>query len=327
MTQVLIVANRFADVSPHPIDRLKAEGWEVIEQYFEIGALDEDTFVKLIKDADAAIVSATDKVNAKVIAGANNLKIIAARGVGYQGVDLEAATQRGVFVTNTPGANAEAVADLTMGFVIALARYILIIDRKMRQGDWYRIRTRDVYGQTLGLIGLGDVGKKVVQRAAGFDMKMITYDIVQDLDFAEKFGVRYVPLEEVLRSSDFISIHVPLNESTRDLIGREELSMMKETAFLINTARGGIVNEEALYEALKERRIAGAACDVFAEEPTQNLKLLALDNMISTAHMAAYSDNSWSAMAEIVVDNVIATLKGEIPPNVVNRDVLDKKGP
>ena len=327
MTKVLIVANRFSEVSPQPVDRLRAEGWDVIEQYFEIGALGEDTFVNLIKDSDAVIVSATDKVTAKVIAGANNLKIIAARGVGYQGVDLEAATQRGVFVTTTPGANAEAVADLTMGFIITLARFITIIDRKMRQGEWYRIRTRDVYGQTLGLIGLGDIGKKVVKRAVGFDMRIITYDIVQDPDFARRFGIRYVPLEEVLCSSDFISIHVPLTESTMDLVGQREINMMKESAFLINTARGGIVNEEALYQALKDHRIAGAACDVFVEEPTQNLKLLALDNMISTAHIAGYSDKSWSAMAEMAVDNVIATLKGGIPPNLVNRDVLDKMEP
>jgi D-3-phosphoglycerate dehydrogenase len=227
-------------------------------------------------------------------------------------------------VTNTPGANADAVADLTMGFIIALARDIPAIDRRMRQGEWHRMRTRDVYGQTLGLIGLGDIGKKVVKRATAFDMKIITYDIVQDLDFARRSGIRYVSLEEVLRSSDFISVHVPLTESTRDLIDRREMSIMKESAFLINTARGGIVNEEALYEALKDHRIAGAASDVFTQEPTQNVNLLALDNMISTAHIAGYSDKSWSVMAEMAVDNVIAALNGRVPPNLVNRGVLDK---
>jgi phosphoglycerate dehydrogenase-like enzyme len=327
MTKVLIVANRFSEVSPQPVDRLRAEGWEVIERYHEIGALREDTFVDLIKDVEAVIVSAVDEVSLRVIEAANKLAIIASRGVGYQGVDLEAATQRKIMVTNTPGANADAVADLAVGFIIALARHIPLIDRRTRRGEWHRIRTRDVYGQTLGLIGLGDIGKKVVKRAVGFDMTIITYDIVQDPDFARRFGIRYVPLEEVLRSSDFISIHVPLTESTMDLVGQREINMMKESAFLINTARGGIVNEEALYQALKDHRIAGAACDVFVEEPTQNLKLLALDNMISTAHIAGYSDKSWSAMAEMAVDNVIATLKGGIPPNLVNRDVLDKMEP
>lgn len=325
MTQLLIVANRFSEVSTEPINRLKAEGWEVIEQYHEIGTLREDVFVDLIKNAEAVIVSATDTVSSRVIETANKLKIIAVRGVGYQDIDIEAATQKEVMVTNTPGGNADAAADLTMGFIIALARHIPMIHCKMRRGEWYRIRTKDVYGQTLGLIGMGEIGKKVVQRATGFDMKIIAHDIVKDLDFARRFGVHYVTLEEVLCSSDFISIHIPLTESTRGLIGEKEFGKMKKSAFVINTARGGIVNERALYEALKAHRIAGAACDVFAEEPTKNLKLLALDNMISTPHIGGYSDKSWSILAEIAVDNVIAALKGRVPPNLVNFEVLDKR--
>ncbi len=322
--RVLIVANRFSEVSREPIDRLKAEGWEVIEAYHEIGTLREDVFAKLIKDVEAVIVSATEAVSAEVIGAGDRLKIIAVRGVGYQGIDLEAATNKNVIVTNTPGANADATADLAMGFIIALARQIPMIDRKMRQGEWYRIRTADVYGQTLGLIGMGGIGKKVAQRAKGFDMGILAYDIVRDLDFARELGIQYVTLEETLRSSDFISIHVPLTESTRGLIGEGKIAMMKKTAFLINTSRGGIVNEEALYEALKAKRIAGAACDVFAEEPTQNTKLLALDNMIATPHIGGYSEKSWSLLADTAVENVIAVLNGRMPPNPVNREVLDK---
>jgi len=277
--RVLIVANRFVEVSRKPIDRLKAEGWEVIEQYHEIGALREDVFSELVRGVDAVIVSATDRVSSRVIEAADKLRIIAVRGVGFQGVDVSTATEKKLMVTNTPGANADAVADLTMGYILALARHIPMIDRRMRQGEWYRIRTADVYGQTLGLVGLGEIGKKVAKRAVGFDMRIITYDIVQDLDFARRFGAVYLGLEEVLTASDFVSIHIPLTESTRGFVGRRELGMMKRSAFLINTARGGVVDEEALYEALREDRIAGAACDVFTEEPTSNSKLLALDNM------------------------------------------------
>ena len=326
MFRVLIVANRFSEVSTEPVDRLKAEGWEVIEQYHDIGVLHEDVFSELIKGVDAVIVSATDRVNSRVIATGDELKIVAVRGVGYQGIDLETATKKKLMVTNTPGANADAVADLTMGYVIALARHIPMIDRRMRRGEWYRMRTGDVYGQTLGLVGLGEIGKKVVQRAVGFDMRSITYDIVKDLDFARRFGVQYLTFEEVLCASDFVSIHIPLTESTRGFIGRRELAMMKRNAFVINTARGGIVDEEALYEALKEHRIAGAAFDVFAEEPTPNSKLLALENMISTPHIGGYSDKCWSVMADTAVENVIAALKGGVPPNLVNREVLDSIG-
>jgi D-3-phosphoglycerate dehydrogenase / 2-oxoglutarate reductase len=323
MRQILIVANRFSEVSTEPVERLKREGWEVVEQYHEIGTLRDDVFSDLIKNADAVIVSATDTVSARVIDAAKKLKIISVRGVGYQGIDIDAANQKKIMVTNTPGGNADAAADLTLGFMIALARQIPMIDRRMRRGEWYRIGTKDVYGQTLGLLGLGEIGKKVVQRAAGFDMKIIAYDIVKDLDFAKQFGVLYVTFDEVLRSSDFISIHMPLTKSTEKLIGEAEFLKMKDSAFIINNARGGIIDEKALYQALKAGYIAGAACDVFAEEPTKSLDLLGLDTMISTPHIGGYSDKSWSVLAEMAVENVIAALKEQVPPNLINREVLD----
>jgi D-3-phosphoglycerate dehydrogenase len=325
MTQVLIVANRFSEVSSAPVDRLRAAGFEVVEQCYELGALKDDVFIGLIRNAAAVICSAMDRVTPAIMDAAPGLKVVATRGVGYQGIDLEAATERGILVTNTPGANADGVADMAMGFILSLARQIPRLDRFMHQGQWARVRSGDVYGQTLGLIGLGMIGKKVVKRAFGFDMKILVHDIVQDIPFAEQYGAKYVSLEEVLRNSDFISVHTPYTEKTKGLVGARELALMKPGAFIINSARGGIIDERALFEALKAGRIAGAASDVFAEEPTKNLDLLALDNMISTPHVAGYTDKAWSAMAELAVDNVIAGLKGEIPPSLVNRDVLNVK--
>jgi len=325
VTRVLIVANRFSEVSTKPVERLKREGCEVVEAYHEIGVLREDHYCELIGGVDAVIVSAVDTVNSRVIEAGETLKVIAVRGVGYQGVNLETATTKGIMVTNTPGANADAVADLTMGFIMALAKQIPMIDRRMRKGEWYRIRTTDVYGQTLGLIGLGGIGRKVVQRAKGFDMRMITYDIVKDPDFARRYHLEYVSFEDVLRTSDFVTLHVPLTDATKNLIGPEELTMMKPTAFLVNTARGGIVSEDALYTALKTGLIAGAACDVFSVEPTFNSRLLALDNMISTPHIGGYTDKCWSVMADVVVENVLAALRGEVPPNLVNPDALRRR--
>ncbi|MCI0527549.1 MAG: phosphoglycerate dehydrogenase, partial [Nitrospira sp.] len=245
--------------------------------------------------------------------------------VGFESVDLQAATERGIVVTITPGTLNHSVADFTFGLMLSMARKIHLADKAVRENKWVVFMGTDVWNKTLGIIGLGRIGKGVAKRARGFEMKILAYDIYQDEVFAREHGVRYVSLEDLLRQSDFVSINAPLSASTSHLIDEKALSLMKPTAFLINTARGGLIDEKALIKALQEKRIAGAGLDVFAQEPLKESPLRELDNVVLTSHIAGYSIESTRASGMMAAQNVVTVLQGGKPElaSVVNPEVYE----
>jgi len=230
-------------------------------------------------------------------------------GVGVDHIDLKAAARLGIIVANCPGTNNQAVADLTIGLMLALARQIPAVDRKLRQHIWGRHSGSELWQKTLGLVGLGRVGCDVARRALGFEMKILAYDPYVSAAQARASQVTLAPLDEVIAAADFLSLHASLTDETRGLIGAAQLRQMKPTAYLINTARGGLVDEAALYQALTEGVIAGAALDAFAEEPPWNSLLLTLDNVVVTPHIGAHTREAIERVGLLAVQNVVQALQ------------------
>jgi len=283
---VLVTPRSFAAHSSEPLDLLSDGGLTVLRNpHGRIMAKEE--MIAQIAEADAVIVG-VDPLDREVLEKAPRLKVIAKYGVGTDNIDMRFAQERGIKVTTTAGANTEAVADYAFALMLAAARRVLPIDKACREGDWTKRTAVDVNGRTLGLIGLGQIGKAVVRRAKGFGMQVLAYDAVRDEAFASAAGVRYAEsVHDLLREADFVSLHVPLTDETRHMIGERELRLMKPTAVLINTARGGLVEEDALCEALKNGIIWGAGIDVFEKEPPDNPELLSLDRLVIGSHCAA----------------------------------------
>jgi phosphoglycerate dehydrogenase-like enzyme len=253
------------------------------------------------------------------------LKVIARAGVGYDGVDLAAATDHGVAVTYAPGTNHEAVAEHAFLFMLALVRKLAEQDREIRQGLWPRRAVGNLRGTTLGIVGLGRIGKAVAQRAVPFGLKVLATEIAPDEAFARAHNVTFVPLEELLAKSDIVTLHVPKTPLTKNLIRKDTLALMKPTAFVLNTARGGLVNEADLYEALVAKTIAGAALDVFEKEPPPASPLFQLPNVLLTAHTAGVDQQSRQDMARLPAHAIVKLLAGEWPADwVVNPAVKDK---
>ncbi len=287
---------------------------------------------------DGLVTLLTDRIDCRLIeeGARNRLKIIAQYAVGYDNIDVECATRHGVVVTNTPGVLTEATADLTWALLLAAARRIVEADRYVRSGEWWRSGTGwhpelmlgvELNGKTLGIIGFGRIGRAVARRARGFGMKIIYYDKYRaPREVEEELGAEYVGLEELLRTADIVSIHTPLTPETRHMIGEKELKMMKNTAILVNTARGAIIDTEALVKALKEGWIRAAGLDVFEQEPLpENHPLTKLDNVVLAPHIGSATFETRSRMACIVLENLEALARGEVPPTIVNREVLEKK--
>jgi D-3-phosphoglycerate dehydrogenase len=280
--------------------------------------------LSLIGDVEAALVG-VDQVTARVVAAGRRLKVISKHGVGVDNVDVPAATQAGVVVTNTPGANQVAVAELTVGLILALARKIPAHDVVVKSGGWSRQMGTELAGKTVGIIGLGRIGKEVVLRLKGFRVSFLAYDVYQDNAFGAEQGVRFTSLDELLATSDIITLHAVLTADSRYLIGEKELARMKPTACLVNTARGGLVDESALYRALAENRLAGAAIDAFAAEPPQDSPLLQLgDKIICAPHLGAQTTETVLRMGRMAAENIVQVLRGQRPVGVVNPEVYDK---
>jgi len=329
MPTVMIMTKKFAEVSRDPITTLQQAGFTVVEKdYDRVQPSQEDEVCRVIQGADAIIVTAMFPATRKVIESSARLKLIAIRSAGFEGSDLKAATENGVVVTCNPGSNAESVADMAVGLMLCVSRQIAQKDREMRQGLYPRgSGSEDLFRKTVGIIGLGNIGKRVAKRVQGFEAKVIANDIVEYPDFQKQYNIPYYSKEELLQKADFVTIHVPLNASTRGMIHEERLRLMKKTGFLINTARGPIVDEKALYKALKEGWIAGAGLDVFETEPPVFRDHILLDNVVSTPHSAGLSNQASYAMAMETVNKVITFFQGRVPENVLNPEVLKKLKP
>lgn len=328
MPTVMIMTQKFAEVSRDPIEKLRQAGFIVEEKaYDRVAPSREDEVCRAIQGADAIVVTAMFPVTRKIIESCGRLKMIAIRSAGFEGSDLKAATDRGVVVTHNPGSNADSVADMTIGLMLAVSRQIAQKDREMRKGLYPRASGgEDLFRKTVGIIGLGNVGKRVARRLQGFETRIIANDIVEYPDFQERYGIPCRSKEALLREADFVTIHVPLDGSTRGMIGGDRLRLMKRTAFLINTSRGAVLDECALYNALREGWIAGAGLDVFEAEPPVFRDHLLLENVVSTPHVAGLSNQASYAMAMQTVEKVIALFEGRIPENVLNPEVLQKLG-
>jgi len=311
--KVLIGSRSFGNIVKDGIELLEREGCQLVKNPFG-RVLKEDDLIELIQEVDG-IITGMDEITRKVLEVAGRLKVISKHGVGLDNIDLNTATKNGVVVTYTPavGAEVEAVADFTFGLIFSIGRKICSANESVKSGEWRRFIGAEIWSKVLGVIGTGNIGKAVIKRAKGFNMRVLAYDICKDQTLIDKFDVVYVPLNRLLRESDFVTVHVPLNETTKGLLGEKEIRLMKKTAYLINVARGGVVDEEALYICLKEKRISGAALDVFSKEPPEDNPLVSLDNVITTPHMAAYTIDSIRQMDMLVAENTLKVLKGERP--------------
>ena len=314
--KILITPRSFASFSDKSLKMLAERNYK-IERNNTGRPYEKEEMLKLIKDVDGIIIG-IDELSAVIIGKANKLKVISKYGTGLDNIDIDVATNKKIIVTNTPTANVDAVADLAFGLILSLARRIPEADKKTKSGKWGKIIGKSVWEKTIGIIGLGKIGKQVAKRAKGFDMNILAFDIVKDKKSAKKYGIKYVKLEKLLRKSDYITIHIPLNYATRNMISYEELEKIKESAFLINTSRGGIVDEEALYDALKNNKLRGAALDVYKNEPLRESPLTELDNVIMTPHISAYTEEAIENMSIQAAQNLIDVLEGREPQNRVN---------
>lgn len=297
-----------------------------------------DVLLRKAKEVDALLTLVSDRVDCRLLSEAGRLRIVAQMAVGYDNIDIECATRRGVYVTNTPEVLNEAVADFTWALLLAVARRVVEADRFVRSGGWFGTRTgwhplmmlgAEVHGKTLGIIGMGRIGRAVARRARGFNMRVLYYDVVRlPRELEEELGARYVDLDTLLKESDFVSVHTPLTKDTYHMIGERELKLMKPSAYLINTARGAVVDTEALVRALKEGWIAGAALDVFEEEPLPpEHPLTKLDNVVLAPHMASGTRETREAMARLAAENLVAFYEGRVPPTLVNKEVVRVRRP
>lgn len=303
------------------VDRkLQAAGLETVYNIWH-GKRDEDELIGILEGIDGAIVS-IDPFTAKVLGTTDRLRVISRTGVGYDSIDVAAATRKWIAVCTTPGTNNLAVAEFAFALLLACSRKLPENLAEVRAGRWTRHQGLDLMGATLGIVGLGSIGKEVARRARAFGMRVLAFDPARDEAFAAEHAVSYTSLEELLRASDFVSLHLFLDASTRHLISAERLGLMKPSAYLINTSRGGVVDQEALAQALAEKRIAGAALDVFETEPLQDdSPLRKLDNVYLAPHVAGQTVGSAKAMGEMAAENVIRVLRGEKAVFAVNPEL------
>jgi len=318
--KILITARSFRkSEGPHK-QMLREAGYELVECPNE-HPLAAAELVRWIGDVDGAILG-LDAVTEEVFAAANRLRVISRFGVGVDAVDVPAATRHGVVVTITPGANSVAVAELAIALLLALARSIPYHDRVAKQGKWNRVQGMELSGATMGIVGLGRIGREVAQRASALGMRILAYDPMLPPESFVGLAVERCDLEDLLAASDAVSLHLPLTHETRNLIDARALARMKPGAYVINTARGGLIDEAALYDALVNKDIAGAACDVFAKEPPEPSGLVALDNFIATPHIGSATGQTTTRMGVLAAENALAVLRGERPAGVVNPEVF-----
>jgi D-3-phosphoglycerate dehydrogenase len=314
--RVLVTPTSYGKNEPALKTQLEAEVGEVV--YNTTGRpLSADELLTLIPEVDGYIAG-LDTINRQVIQTADRLKVIARYGVGVDAVDLGAARERGIIVTNTPGANSGSVAELAVGLMISLARNITTAAKATRSGQWPRLKGLSLDNKVVGLVGFGAIGQQVARKLHGFDCRIIAYDPVADVEVATQLGVELQPRLEVITQADFISLHLPLLPETQGMVNEGFLNRMKPGAYLINTSRGELIDEDALFQALKSDHLAGAALDCFAQQPpAADNPLLSLPQVIATPHMGAHTDAATNAMGLSALNDCLAVLRGEQPAHRV----------
>lgn len=308
------------------------EALDIIKQVAQIErspkSMSEEELAETLTEYDGIIVG-TGKITERVVQNSNRLKVVAKHGAGLDNIDLEACTRNGIVVTFLPGLNADSVADFTFCLMLALARKLIPAHISTKKGEWNsrEFIGVEICGKTLGIVGFGNVGRKVAKRATGFDMNILCHTAHPDKhrEAAEKYNIKFLDLETLLKESDFVSIHCGLTPQTEKMIAENELKLMKKSAFIINTARGAIIDEKALIKALKKGWIRGAAFDVFEEEPPKkSCPLFELENVIVVPHIASYTDDSFRKIDEKQALDVVKALRGEKPELVANPEVFKK---
>lgn len=290
-----------------------------------------DVLLREVAATEGLLSLLTEKVDDELFRAAPRLRVVANMAVGFDNIDVPAATRRGVLVTNTPDVLTETVADFALTLLLAASRRLVEADTLTRAGEWktwspMMLAGQDMHHATLGLVGVGRIGAAVARRARGFEMRTIYYDVVRRPDLEQSLGIEYRDLDDVLRDADFISVHVPLTEQTRHLIGRDQFRLMKKTAVFVNTSRGPVVDQAALAEALRTRTIYAAGIDVFEKEPVPaDDPLLRLDNAVVAPHIASASIPTRIRMATLAAENLVAVLQGKRPLTPVNPEVLEKR--
>ena len=312
-----------------PLDLLK-ENAEVTVNLAD-RYLSAEELIARVPGKVALLCLGVDPISAPILEAGKNLKIVAIYAVGYNNIDLSAAKRLKIAVTNTPDVHAETTADLTFALILAAARRVTEGDRFVRAGKWVRWKPdlllgSDVYGKTLGIVGLGQIGSAVAKRAQGFNMKTLYTDLRRvDRGVEDQCRARFVSLPELLAQADFVTLHVPLMPETTHLIGSVQLKQMKKSAYLVNASRGPVVDEKSLVEALHQGIIAGAALDVYEQEPRVHPKLLEMENVTLLPHIGSGSLETRERMGFVAVQNVFAALRGERPPNILNPDIYSPK--
>jgi len=315
-----------------------------LEQYYDVEVWDKyqpppyEVLLEKAKEVDAMATLLTDKIDCNLLQQAKRLRIIAQYAVGYDNIDIECATRLGIYVTNTPGVLTEATAELTWALILAAARRIVEADHFVRWGEWWRTQTGwhpmmmlgvELKGKTLGVIGLGRIGSRVAEIAVkGFGMKVIYYDVRRKEDLEKELGIEYRDLDKLLEEADIITIHTPLTKETYHLINEERLKKVKPGAIIVNTARGPIIDTNALVKALQEGRIGAAALDVHEQEPLPpNHLITAFKNVVLAPHIGSATYETRHRMAELVAENLIAFYEGRVPPTLVNKEVVKIRPP
>ena len=306
--RILVTPTSFSKTSP-AMDRLRQFAGEIV--FNETGKpLAGEPLIELLRGCDGYIAG-LDYITKEVLESADRLKVISRYGVGYDRVDIEAAARKDIIVTNSPGMNANAVADLAMGLILSVARRIPYLDRTLRDGEWVSSKGVEIYGKTIGIVGLGAIGRGVAKRARGFDMEVLAYDPYIDRAYAEENCIQPVPFEELIAKSHIISLHLPLNDMTRHMINAGSITLMQKGTILVNTSRGGIVDEDAVCDALADGRLGGLGLDVFEQEPPDVSPFLPFDNVVITPHKGSHTLEATNNMMRCAVDNLIKVLSGE----------------
>jgi len=311
--KIAVTPTSFGKDDPRMRTYLESQVGEVV--YNTTGKpMDAATLAEFIRDADG-FIAGLDEINADVINGAQKLKVIARYGVGYSNVDLDAARKMGIIVTITPGANAASVADLAVAFILLLCRPVCRADALTKQGEWPRFSGLSLENKTVGLYGFGAIGRQVARKLAGFECRLIAYDLYPPPETTDLLRpVEMVSREEIIAVSDFLSLHIPASGENHDLVNREFISRMKDGAFLINTARGELIDEQALAEAIISKKLAGAALDAFKQEPPKaDNPLIKLPQVILTPHMGAHAESATNRMGWMALEDCLAVLRGENP--------------